>query len=59
MEQKEKVLQAIKSAGKPMKAGEISEFSGVEKKEVDKQIKKLVTEGVLHSPARCYYDLKK
>ena len=49
----------VTSAGKPMKAGEISEASGIDKKEVDKVIKKLVTDGKLHSPMRCFYDIKK
>lgn len=42
-----------------MKSGEIAEASGVDKKEVDKVIKKLVAEGKLHSPQRCFYDIKK
>lgn len=59
MDANEKVIQTLKTAGKPMKAGEIAEASGVDKKEVDKAIKKLVAEGKLHSPQRCYYDIKK
>ena len=58
MEAKDKVLDTIKKAGKPMKSGEVAEASGVDKKEVDKSIKKLVAEGVLHSPKRCFYDVK-
>ncbi|MGE0078126.1 MAG: MarR family transcriptional regulator [Bacteroidales bacterium] len=59
MDSSEKIIKTLSSAGKPMKAGEIAEASGVEKKEVDKVIKKLVTEGKLHSPVRCFYDIKK
>ncbi|MEW5846605.1 MAG: MarR family transcriptional regulator [Bacteroidota bacterium] len=59
MDANEKVIQTLKSAGKPMKAGEIAEASGVEKKEVEKAIKKLVAEGKLHSPQRCFYDIKR
>lgn len=59
MDANEKVIQTLKTAGKPMKAGEIAEASGVEKKEVEKAIKKLVAEGKLHSPQRCFYDIKK
>jgi DNA-binding IclR family transcriptional regulator len=59
MEPKDKVLDTIKKAGKPMKAAEIAETTGIEKKEVDKSIKKLVAEGVLHSPKVCFYDVKK
>ncbi|HDP75431.1 MAG TPA: MarR family transcriptional regulator [Bacteroidales bacterium] len=59
MDANEKVIQTLKSAGKPMKTGEIAEASGVEKKEVEKAIKKLIAEGKLHSPKRCFYDIKK
>ncbi|HBI80595.1 MAG TPA: MarR family transcriptional regulator [Bacteroidales bacterium] len=59
MDANEKVIQTLKSAGKPMKTGEIAEAAGVEKKEVEKAIKKLVAEGKLHSPQRCFYDIKK
>ena len=56
---KEKVLQTIRGAGKPMKAGDIASASGIDKKEVDKAIKVLVKENKLHSPVRCFYDVKK
>ncbi|HOK62172.1 MAG: HTH domain-containing protein [Tenuifilum sp.] len=59
MDANEKVIQTLKSAGKPMKAGEIAEAAGVDKKEVEKAIKKLVADGKLHSPQRCFYDIKK
>ncbi|MDD2550575.1 MAG: helix-turn-helix domain-containing protein [Bacteroidales bacterium] len=58
MELKGKVLETIKKAGKPMKAGEIAEQAGIDKKDVDKSIKSLVAEGVLESPKRCFYNLK-
>lgn len=59
MDANEKVIQTLKSAGKPMKTGEIAEAAGVDKKEVEKAIKKLVADGKLHSPQRCFYDIKK
>ena len=37
----EKVLETMKSAGKPLKAGEIATASGLDKKEVDKAMKEL------------------
>lgn len=58
MELKGKVLEIIKKAGKPMKAGEIAELAGIEKKDVDKSIKTLVAEGLVESPKRCFYDVK-
>lgn len=54
----EKVFAALKSAGKPMKCGEIAEATGIDKAVVDKAIKKLVTEGKVESPKRCYYATK-
>lgn len=59
METADKVIKALKDSGKPMKAGEIAEASGVDKKDVEKAIKKLVAESKLHSPVRCFYDIKK
>lgn len=49
----------MEKAGKPMKGGEIADASGVDKKEVDKLIKKLVAEGKVDSPIRCFYALVK
>ncbi len=53
----EKVLKALEEAGKPLRPGEIAELAGLEKKEVDKAIKKLKKEGKITSPKRCYYSL--
>jgi transcription initiation factor TFIIIB Brf1 subunit/transcription initiation factor TFIIB len=58
METKEIVVKTLESAGKPMKAGEIADASGIDKKEVEKSIKVLVKEGKLHSPVRCFYGIK-
>lgn len=59
MDTGEKIVKTLSSAGKPMKAGEIADAAGIDKKEVDKAIKKLVADGKLHSPQRCFYDIKK
>lgn len=59
MESKEAIIKAMEKAGKPMKGGEIADASGVDKKEVDKLIKKLVAEGKVDSPMRCLYSLVK
>ncbi len=58
MEIKDRVLETLKSSDKPLKGGEISEISGIDKKEVDKAIKVLKKEGLLDSPKRCYYTAK-
>ena len=59
MESKDAIIKAMEKSGKPMKGGEIAEASGVDKKEVDKLIKKLVAEGKINSPQRCYYAIVK
>ncbi len=41
----EKVLETMKAAGKPLKAGEIATASGLDKKEVDKAMKILKRTG--------------
>lgn len=51
----EKVFDTMKGAGKPLKAGEIAEASGLGKKEVDKAMKQLKTEGRIESPKACYW----
>ncbi|WP_423128929.1 hypothetical protein [Gaoshiqia sp. Z1-71] len=52
----EKVLQVMKAAGKPMKAGEIAEAAGLDKKEVDKAMNVLKKEGKIVSPVRCAWE---
>lgn len=54
----EKVLEAMKAAGKPLKAGEIAEASGLDKKEVDKAMKVLKKEERIVSPKVCYWEPK-
>ena len=58
MEPKEKVLNTLKKSDTPLKGGEIAEKSGLDKKEVDKAIKVLKTEGLIESPKRCFYSAK-
>lgn len=52
----EKVLKAL---AQPMKVGEVAEATGIDKKDVEKIIKKLTAEGKVESPKRCYYAVKK
>lgn len=54
----EKVLETMKAAGKPMKAGEIAEASGLERKEVDKAMKVLKKEEKIVSPKVCFWEPK-
>ena len=52
----EKVLQTLLAAGKPLKAAEIAESSGLDKKEVDKAMKVLKAEDKIVSPRRCFWE---
>lgn len=54
----EKVLETLKAAGKPLKAGEIAEASGLDKKEVDKAMKELKAEEKIVSPKHCFWEPK-
>ena len=58
MENKDRVFSTLKNASEPLKAGEIADQTGIDKKEVSKLIKKLVDEGTVHSPKYCYYATK-
>ena len=59
MEIIEKVLGVMKKAGKALSAGQIAEIAGIERKEVDKAMKKLKTDGTIVSPKNCYWEPKK
>jgi DNA-binding IscR family transcriptional regulator len=52
------VLQTLKAAGKPLKAGEIAEAAGLDKVVVEKAMKVLKTEGRIESPKVCYWQPK-
>lgn len=53
------VLDFFKKADKPVKAGDVAEATGVEKKEVDKIMTKLKNEDIIISPKRCFWEIKK
>ena len=54
----EKVLEAMKAAGKALKAGEIATATGLDKAEVDKAMKVLKDEGKIVSPKVCFWEPK-
>jgi DNA-binding IclR family transcriptional regulator len=56
METTQKVLEAIKKAGKPVGAGEIVEATGLERKEVDKAMTALKKTVDIISPIRCKWE---
>jgi len=55
---KDKIIKTLLESGKALKAGEIAELSGLDKKEVDKAIKELKSEDKLYCPKRCFYDIR-
>ena len=54
---KEKVLQTIREAGKPVSAGDVTKLLGADRKEVDKAFAELKKEGAIVSPVRCKWQL--
>ncbi len=56
-EVEEKIIEALRKAGKPMRPGEIAEAAGLDKKEVSAAIKTLKQQGKIIVPKRCYYGL--
>jgi len=50
-----KVLKAMKKAGKPVRPGEVAKMIGEESKVVSKIISSLKKNGKVISPKRCYY----
>lgn len=55
MEIIDQVLAAMKKSEKAVSAGQIVELTGIDRKEVDKAMKKLKTEGKIVSPKNCYW----
>jgi len=55
IDNQEKVLNALKDAGKPMRPGEIAEATELDTKEVSKVLKKLKSEDAVCTPKRCFY----
>ena len=55
MEHVELVFKTLESSGEPLKAGEIAEAANLDKKDVDKAMKKLKEEGRIVSPKYCYW----
>ncbi len=53
----EKILGAMKEAGKPVRPGDIAKALGVESKDVSKAISNLKNIGKIFSPKRCYYSV--
>ena len=50
-----KVLKAMKKAGKPVRPGDVAKMIDEESKTVSKVISELKKKGKVISPKRCYY----
>ena len=51
----DKILQAMKEMGKPVKPADVAEKLGMDTKVVSKAIDALKKAGKINSPKRCYY----
>ena len=49
------VIKTLDDSAEPMKAGEVAEVSGLDKKEVDKAMKILKQDGRIVSPKYCFW----
>lgn len=58
MDNVEQVLEAMRKAGKPLKAGEVAELAGLDKKVVEKAMDQLKKTEMIVSPKRCYWEPK-
>jgi DNA-binding transcriptional regulator GbsR (MarR family) len=55
----EKVLAVMSASAKPLKAGEIAELAGLDKKVVEKAMNELKKADKIVSPIRCAWEIKK
>lgn len=56
---KEQVIKAMRDAGKPVSAGDVTKILCAERKEVDKAFAELKKEGAIVSPVRCKWEPSK
>jgi hypothetical protein len=58
MDAKERVFDIMKKEGRELRPGDIATLAGLEKKDVEKAVKTLNTEGRIYSPKRCFWQAK-
>jgi hypothetical protein len=58
METKDRIYDIMKKAGKELRTGEIANLAGLEKKDIEKDIKSLDKEARIFSPKRCFWKVK-
>lgn len=56
MNEKEKILKAMKEAKEPLNAGRIAELTGLDRKTVDKAMAEMKKDGSIVSPVRCKWE---
>ena len=56
MDEKDIILEAMRKAGEPLKAGKVAELTGLDRKVVDKVFAALKKEGLIVSPVRCKWE---
>jgi predicted transcriptional regulator len=56
MSVKDAVIETMKTAGKPLSAGEVETLSGLNRKDIDKAFKELKADNVITSPVRCKWE---
>ena len=56
MNEKEKILEAMKKAGEPLNAGKVAELTGLDRKVVDKAFAEMKKECLIVSPVRCKWE---
>jgi hypothetical protein len=59
MDNRDKILKAMKELGKPVKPGEVAKITRLDDKEVNKIFNELKSEGKIISPKRCFYSVSK
>lgn len=55
MSKEDKIIDTLKNSGDPMSAGQLTDATGIDRKEIDEAMKNLKTEGRIVSPKRCYW----
>ena len=56
MNEKEKILEAMKKAGEPLNAGKVAELTGLDRKVFDRAFAEMKKEGLIVSPVRCKWE---
>ncbi len=58
MDTEKVILDALRKAARPMRAGEVAEATGLPKDQVSKIFNQLKKADKIISPKRCFYELK-